>query len=41
MPLPVNIEEEISDTIEQGQVKTLLEDVVIMILTPVALPSKT
>jgi len=28
LPLPVNIEEEISDTLEQGQVNTLLEDVV-------------
>jgi len=34
MPLPVNIEEEISDTLEQGQVKTLLEDVELTNLAP-------
>jgi len=34
MPLPANIEEEISDTLEQGQVKTLLEDVELTNLAP-------
>jgi len=32
--LPVNIEEQISDTLEQGQVKTLLEDVELTNLAP-------